>query len=124
MQTWLLTKLDHLTQAFLAGGGYGGVFEAQYLAYLECLVAATRGLAAAESMWADWYDVCAKAAPEGEKATCLSNRVPDREELVAALQQFQRRFDGPTRRVLRVPKPRSRTGEEVNIFDLLNGDSQ
>lgn len=124
MQTWLLAKLDHITQEFLAGGGYGGVFEAQYLAYLECLVAVTRGSAAAESLWADWYDVCAKAAPEGEKATCLSNRVTDRAELVTALQECQRRFDSPTRRTLRTPKAKTNATEAVDIFDLLNGDSQ
>ena len=124
MQEWLRSKLDHITREFLAGGGYGGVFEAQYLAYLECLVASVSGPQAAPRVWDGWHEVCAQATPEGEQPCCLSNRVESREELVKALQQFRLRFEGPRRRIFRVPTKTKKAPAELDLFDLLNGDSK
>ena len=123
MQNWLRRKLDHITQEFLAGEGYGGVFEAQYLAYLECLVAHWQGVLATPGVWVAWHEVCAKATPKGEKVTCLSNRIADRAELVRALNQFRRRYTGPTRRFRAQPAPEVRSTEEgIDLFDLISGD--
>lgn len=94
MQTWLQSKLDHITQEFLAGDGYGAVFEASFLAYLECLVACQQGASKAGRVWSEWADICAQDAPKDEKVQCLSNRVTDRKALVDRLQGFQICLDG------------------------------
>lgn len=133
MQTWLRSKLDCITREFLDGGGYGAIFEVSYLSYLECMVATRRGAAQASKVWPEWGEVCTKATPEGEKVQCLSNRVTDREELVKALQEFQRRFEGPSRRAFKKPpkqeaqpQPPTRSGggeaKEFDLFDFLSGD--
>jgi hypothetical protein len=125
MQVWLRSKLDHITQEFLDGGGYGGVYEAQFLAYLECLVAHWHGTPRVDSFWPEWRKVCAKATPEGKKVQALSNWLQDRKELVKALRDFQSQFDGPTPKRFRPPKqaqaadvPRS----EPDLMDLLLED--
>lgn len=127
MQVWLRGKLDHITQEFLEGCGTGAVFEAQYLAYLECAVADRQGSEVAGRVWDEWTEVCSRATPDGEPVRCLSSRVLDREELVAALRRFQGRFDGPVQRV-RVPRDRAKTpkrssqDEGIDLFALLAGE--
>lgn len=121
MQNWLRTKFDHITAEFLAGGGTGAVFEATYLAYLECLVAHWGGTDQAARVWIEWGEVCTKATPSGEPVRCMSNRVTDREELVKSLHQFRRRFEGPTHRAIRLPAPKVQPSPELTL-DSLFGD--
>jgi hypothetical protein len=128
MPDWFRNKLDHITKEFLDGGGYGAVFEASFIAYLECLLVHRGGQPV--DIWGLWTGVCKEATPEDEPVQCLSNRVPDREELVKALQNFRGRFDGPTRHSLVVtseaqldPLPRSTETGGLDLFDLLTGDN-
>ena len=95
MQQWLREKLDAITKDFLAGNGLGIAFEAQYLVYLESLVAFTQGISVSEHVWDEWHKVCSNAAPTGERVYCLSFRVSNREELVKALQKLRKHFLDP-----------------------------
>lgn len=129
MQTWLRTKLDTIVQEFRSGHGTGAIFESTYLAYLECLVASTRGEAAAAEMWAGWWGICSEATPKPEKVQCLSHWTSDREELVTALRGHQSRFEGPTKSRFQIPleaqqdpHKRSSDAEGLDLFDLLTGD--
>ena len=98
MLEWFRSRLDSLTSAFLEGHGYGAVFEAQFLAYLDGLVASTRGEEAASRVWVGWHEVCASKAAGGPPV-CLSNVIQDRQDLVDAMRAFQRQFEGPVRQV-------------------------
>jgi hypothetical protein len=113
MQTWLLDKLDHITEEFLGGGGFGTVFEAQYLAYLECLLTA-RGHPA--DIWTRLREMRQKSTPPGEPVRSLSYVIEDRQELVDALLAFRAQFEGPSRAKL----PSTRGIEAV--LDFLGGD--
>ena len=114
MQGWFRSKLDHITQEFLAGGGYGAVFEAMFLAYLEGQVAHTYGAVKASEVWARWGALCAE---KGTPAQSMSSHLSDREELVAALQKFQRQFEGPGKRRFQPPKA-ARSGGGDDVLDL------
>lgn len=122
MQEWLRDKLDQLTKEFLSGEGPDVVFEAQYLVYLECLVAATKGTKSAHKVWVDWHSLCVQKTPEGEQPSSLSYRIGTREELVLALQLLKSQFEGPTRRVFRAPKATPKA--EPDLFDLLSEEDR
>lgn len=128
MHVWLRDKLQNVTKEFLDGASFGTVFEAVYLAYLECLVAHWRGVPAAREVWEGWHKVCEERTPPGEKVSCLSTWVTDRQELVDALQAYQRRFEGPTPRRFKLPKeaqpePEKRSDDgEFGLLDLLTGE--
>lgn len=121
MQVWLRAKLDGLIQEFLDGSGYGGVYEAQFLAYLECLVAHEYGVPRVTAFWDEWRTVCAAKTPQGGQVQCLSNLIQDREELVRALREFQRRFTGPTKRRFKAPVPPAPPVQGVDMIDFILG---
>ena len=123
MQGWLRSKLDHITTEFLDGGGYGAVYEAQFRAYLECLLV-TRGQSA--NFWERFKEAC-----EGEKPHNLAYYIEDRQELVDALQAFQKRFNLPRKvDAVSVPEataqnePVTSSGDDgaLDLFDLLGED--
>ena len=125
MQEWLRSKLDRITFEFLEGSGNGIAYEAQFLAYLECLVAHQRGPAAAISVWHKFMGACAEAS---NPPACFSSRIYDRQELVNALREFQHQFEGPKQHAFTPPKSRAQkppvvrsTDEAVDILDLLGG---
>ena len=123
MKDWLRQKMDSLALSFQEGAGEGAMFEAQYLIYLECLVAATKGPDDAPIVWEGWVEVCTEAATEGQGPLCLSSRVTDRGELVAALQRFQRRFEAPKKGPRpRKTRPHIHSEPEGDLFAFLSED--
>jgi len=128
MQTWLREKIDHITTEFLAGGGHGAVYEAQFLAYLECGIKASKGNPT--RIWTEFTALCVEAAAEGEPPRSYSCRITDRQELVDALRTFQRRFETPRKARFAAPSPPAQTepvtssseGEALGLFDLLTGE--
>jgi hypothetical protein len=131
MRAWLDSKLDAITKEFLDGGGYGAVFEAQYIAYLECQEFQSGGPAAAALVWSLFTEVCTEAVTGDEKPTSFSSRITDRQDLVDALKKFRGRFAGPRKSRFVPPAPdqsddlvRSEDeGEEpLGLFDLLTED--
>jgi len=127
-QRWLRDKLDHIAKEFLGGGGYGAVFEAQFLAYLECLVVVRRGDPA--EVWTRFREECEAAAPEGEEPVCHSNRISDRQELADTLRAFWQSFDpevpaqeDPAPGAQEEPEAGSTTEQEpLGLFDLLGDE--
>ncbi len=126
MISWLRDKLDQITGEFLGGGGYGTVFEAQFLAYLECYVAARGG--DPTTVWSKLRQR-QQEIPEGEEVRSFSHTITDRQELVDVLQTFRRQFEGPRKsnysptaaRAQPESVARSREGMEA-ILDLLGGE--
>lgn len=116
MQAWLISKMDHITQEFLAGGGYPWAYEAQFIAYLECWVVIRRGEEAAASLWADFHKLCLETDPP----TSLGGRNVTRKEMVAALRQLQRRFEGPQPKSFKIPPP-AKAAQPLSLSDFLSG---
>ncbi len=114
MQAWLESKLDHLAVEFLSGSSYGGIFEAQFLAYFECLVA-LRGKDPTQ-VWARHTQDCQAVTPDGEQLTCHGNRIADRQELVNTLCRFKQSFETPVKRPPEQPKA---TQGPLDLFELL-----
>lgn len=95
MRAWLEDKLKVITQEFLDGGGYGDVFEAQYLVYLEC-IEATRG-GDPNRVWVRWRDHIGELLVDGQEPMALNHLLKTRQELVDALLRLKRSFSGPSR---------------------------
>jgi hypothetical protein len=117
MEDWLQSKLDQITREFLAGDGTGLLFEAQYLAYLECLLMYAHGTPQAEHLWVSWQACCAQNTPSGMKVRCLSHHVMDRPKLAQHLDQIRRQSQGP--KALNIPC--AILDERMDLFDLLSG---
>lgn len=128
MIPWLRTKLDTITKEFLDGGGFGAVFEATYLAYLECYIAARNG--DFHKMWHDFRADCVKLTPEGEEPRGHYHRTEgNRQALVDLLVAFRSRYEGPRKAK---PEPTvkaqsdapasSTEGEGLDLFDIIGGD--
>jgi len=132
MQGWLRSKLDHITAEFLGGGGYGAVYEAQFLAYLECLLVVFHQDVApgnqSANFWEQFKEACVAATPEGKTPRNFTFYIEDRQELVDALRAFQKRFDLPSPSKFISPaaqnEPEASSGgeEAMDLFDLLGGD--
>lgn len=127
MDAWLQAKLDHITTEFLGGGGYGAVYEAQFLAYLEVLLQ-VRGQDPAR-VWTDLEAVRKAETPEGEPVRSFSHAITDRQELADALKRFQRRFSLP-RKAKFIPPPAAQVepasssdeggDEDMDLFDFFD----
>lgn len=110
---WLQAKLDAITSEFLSGGGHGAVYEAQFLAYLDCLLVA-RGAPSSE-MWAAYREACRQATPEGVGPRCFALNLPHRKTLVEALQAFQEaRLSGGA-------DPETPPGDLTGLLDFFDG---
>ena len=127
MRQWLTSKLEHITKEFLEGGGYGEVYEAQFIAYLDCRESHL------PDFWERFKTACDARTPEGQEPRCFAFYIEDRQELVDALAEFARQFDGPraTRVVVEEPvraQPEpaaSSTSEpEMTLFDLLSEEDE
>lgn len=118
MTKWLIEKLKLLTQEFQAGHGPSEVFEAFYLAYLECLqVAEGRD---ASRVWSQWTLWCQEQAGEGEPVQPM-NRMTDRQGLITALTTFQRHLCPPVQARIRAPVPpeTSPVDDLLDMFEVL-----
>ena len=109
MQKWLLSKMDLITAEFLKGEGYGAVYEAQFLAYLECLLVASGK--DPNILW----DAYRAEAKDGCKPRCFAHRLTNRQDLVDALQGLQRKFAVPRRRR---SAPKTSGGDDIlDLFE-------
>jgi len=123
VKTWLLKKLDYMEQGYLKHGGSPQVFEAQYLAYLECYVSATKG--DPNKVWTLLREIRAQETPEGENVRGYSHTLTGT-KLVKALSSLRHRLGGPSRKGTlqgaQLPPP-VRSEEVMDLFDWL-GDSK
>lgn len=127
MDKWLHAKMESLTDEFLSGLGVGWVYEAQYLAYLECYVFAR--FDQAHTFWIDYAEYQKAQTPEGQPPSQLAHHL-DGSDLVNALRQFRRRYEGPRKANFVVPPskkpvievPPDQTEMALGLFDLLGGE--
>ena len=94
MHGWLLGKLDNITDEFLGGSGQPMAYEAQYLAYLECLAYLWHGPDKAGSVWEMYREWLQERTP-GEPVRALYASVADRQEMVRLLRAFHKKYEGP-----------------------------
>jgi len=131
MQQWFTSKMEHITKEFIEGGGYGAVYEAQFLVYLEAREVACHGGDTEDRFWLKFTEACKARTPEGKDTKCFAFYIEDRQELVDALAAFARQFTGPRRTKFAAPKestpvaqpepPTSSTDEpKMDLFDLLS----
>lgn len=133
MQGWLKGKLEVLVEWFLEGEGSAVAFEAQYLAYLECLSACWHGPDSAHVMWEKYREWLLERSPQ-EEPGALSNTVTNRQELVDALLAFRHKFEGPFPKRIghgfgRLPQPEAQSdcntrSEGVGLMDFLLGEEE
>jgi hypothetical protein len=134
---WLRTKMDLLTEEFLSGGGWGQLYEAQFLVYLECFVVARGG--DGSTVWTKLRELRQMETPEGEEVRGYSHVLDDRKELATALTIYHARFDTPQATKLQPepierpkteaeqaqkPAPARSKSEGLDLFNLLDGGDE
>lgn len=119
MRAWLSSKLGSITKEYLDGGSYGDIYEAVFLSYLECLVAARNGDPC--SVWSAHMERI--EALRGEEPVQPLNRLlPDRQALVDEMRALERRLVGmPVSRQFIAPH-QEKSAEDGDILDLFGVD--
>jgi len=115
MRAWLQERLNYLEQGYLLRGGSAHAYEAQYLTYLECYVFATHG--DPSKVLTVLHETRAPETPDGEPIRGFSSQLTGL-PLVEALRNLRRRFEGPSPKVMILP----RNQKASNPFDWLEDE--